>query len=643
MTIKTRSVTRKRGYNPETREAVYSIASSTPVRTFDYRIGWFMETLSMNPAHVDLTRFNEGLPLLKNHDRYDLDSRIGIVTAPVFEGENLLGTVRVSEADEVNRYRVGMGDGTYVDGSVGYIVETYEEITLPDAEMRSFLATRWVPMEFSLTTVPADPTSKQRSGQDSGYVEPKFITLDQIKERSVIQTNQPAAVATNGPDNAQIQAAAAEQARLVAEASQRAMLAERTRAADIRDVATRAGLPAEFAEAQITAGATIDQVRALAIDEIGKMQKQTEVTTRHITVTENGDLRKALGEVLHARMNNTSGKLEGQAKEWAGARLLDIAGAVAESQGIQSYGRDPSSMVKRALHTSSEFPLLMTNAVSRTLRDQYVAQSRWYEGLVTEGTMTDFRPSTNIALSGFPSLVKLNEHGEVNGGTIKMTSQTMRLETWARKIGFTREMLINDDLGSIARVVRSLGGALSRLENKVVSATYLSNPVLNENTQPLFSAANNNLLTGPTSALSLTAISEGNKRIRQMKNLDGENMELSARYLVVGSALEDVARQLLAPINAQTNAAVNIYSGRLEVKVDTRIDNLPGGLGPTAFFLFAAPIDSDVLHLNRLAGQEQATVDTKDGWDTLGMEMRVVYDLAGGVMDYRGALMSNGQ
>jgi Mu-like prophage major head subunit gpT len=642
MTIKTRSTTRTRGYNPETREAVYSIASSTPVRTYDYRIGWFMETLSMNPAHVDMTRFSQGMPLLKNHDRWDLDSRIGVVVNPVFEGENLLGTVRVSEAEETNRYRIGMADGTYVDGSVGYTVDTYEEITLPDAEIRSFLATRWQPHEYSLTTVPADPTSKQRGDQEGSQAEPKFITLDEIKERTVNVQNKPG-TSTAGPDDAQIQAAAAEQARLVAEASQRAMLAERTRAADIRDVATRAGLPAEFAEAQITAGATIDHVRALAIDEIAKKQKETSMSTSHITVTENGNLRKALGDVLHARINNTSHKLEGQAKEWAGARILDIASAIAETQGIQSFGRDPNALVKRALHTSSEFPLLMTSAVSRTLRDQYISQARWYEGLVTEGTMTDFRPTTNISLSGFPNLVKLNEAGEVEGGSINMTAQSMKLDTWARMIGFTRQMLINDDLGSITRVVRTIASSLSRLENKVVSASYLGNPVMQEDNNALFSVPHNNLLTGPTSALSITAISEANKRIRQMQNLNGENMDMTARYLVVGSALEDVARQLLAPINATTNAAVNIYSGRLEIKVDTRIDALGGGLGATAWFLFASPQDSDVLHLNRLAGQESATVDTKDGWDTLGMEMRVVYDLAGGVMDYRGALMSNGQ
>jgi hypothetical protein len=625
--------TRAGSYKPEERTIEFVLATETPVVAYDYDIGRFMETLSMDPAHVRMDRVKGGAPVLDTHSRYELSNQVGVIRDAWMEGSAMVGRLQISSREDLAWLRQDLADGIYTSGSAGFKVYKYQETTLPGAAMRSFTAVDWELMEYSLVPVPADPNAKARAEVDLD--KPEFLTLRSAQNDQESNMDE----ATKAALAAQEQARA-EQTKAVAAASAEAASAERTRAASIMDISTRAGFDSAWAEKFVKDGSDVEKVRAAAFDELAKKQQETSVST-HIQVTENGNLRAAVSDALYARMTNTVGNLKGEARDWAGARMLEMGDAIAESQGIKRQGRDSTAMVQRALHTTSDFPTLFTQVVDRVLREQLAGQRRWFDGLVVNSETVDFRASNTVTVSGFPDLIPLNEHGEIEGGTFKMSSQSLRLGTYARMIGVTRQILINDDLGVLSRVVAGISQAITRLENKAVSTAYLANPTMTETGQALFSASHGNLLTGAGSALSLTSLSSAAQALRKQKNQGAELLDLQGKFLVVGSALADVAAQLLAPINATTTSAVNIYSGKYEVKVDTRIDDLPT-YGATAWFLFAAPTDADVLHLLKLSGQSGPMVDTKDGWNVLGMETRVVHDMGAGVVDYRGAVRANG-
>ncbi|MBF0402266.1 MAG: hypothetical protein HQL90_16055, partial [Magnetococcales bacterium] len=81
-------------------EMVWSTGAS--VRRTDWRTGKpYDETLSVDTAHVDLSRLNSGAPLLNSHDASSLDSILGVVEkAWIANGEGR-ATVRFSSRDGV--------------------------------------------------------------------------------------------------------------------------------------------------------------------------------------------------------------------------------------------------------------------------------------------------------------------------------------------------------------------------------------------------------------------------------------------------------------------------------------------------------------------------------------------------------------
>ncbi len=61
-------------------------------------------------------------------------------------------------------------------------------------------------------------------------------------------------------------------------------------------------------------------------------------------------------------------------------------------------------------------------------------------------------------------LEKLNEHGEIKAGTMAEAREAYKVETWARKIGITRQVLVNDDLGAFSDLARRMGQAAAETE-----------------------------------------------------------------------------------------------------------------------------------------------------------------------------------
>lgn len=138
------------------RKFVLSFSSEEP-----YERWWGTEILSHADGAVDLTRLNSIGCVLYNHNR---DKVIGkVLSASV---ENGRGTALIefdSDADSEIIYQK-VASGTLKGVSVGYMVEVWEEVA---ANKKSgdgrftgpcSIATRWIPYEISIVSVPADPT-----------------------------------------------------------------------------------------------------------------------------------------------------------------------------------------------------------------------------------------------------------------------------------------------------------------------------------------------------------------------------------------------------------------------------------------------------------------------------------------------------
>jgi HK97 family phage major capsid protein/HK97 family phage prohead protease len=112
------------------------------------------EVLSHQAEAVDLSRLNDGAPVLFNHDPNRV---IGVVERAWVDGEKKRGMAKVRFSRNAFAQEVlsDIRDGVLRNVSVGYAVGTLEKSR--DME-NTYVATSWQPHEVSVVSVPADPS-----------------------------------------------------------------------------------------------------------------------------------------------------------------------------------------------------------------------------------------------------------------------------------------------------------------------------------------------------------------------------------------------------------------------------------------------------------------------------------------------------
>jgi HK97 family phage major capsid protein len=212
----------RQNIDTEKRTVEISFSSETPVM----RGGW-REVLSHDPTAVNLTRLNDGGPLLLHHDTHD---QIGVVERAWIEGGKGRAVVRFSRSGRAQEAFQDVLDGIRRNVSVGYVIEDYEE----DEETRTLTATRWTPYEVSLVPVPAD--------NSVGVNRAQVINEKLAQDQEQVDTRGTNMETNHNSDNA---APAAESTttvtviREVAEATRRAMEIAERQGVNIETLANR--------------------------------------------------------------------------------------------------------------------------------------------------------------------------------------------------------------------------------------------------------------------------------------------------------------------------------------------------------------------------------------------------------------------
>ena len=134
----------------ETNVVELAFSSETPVERDGY-----LEVLDHSPDSVDLTRLNGRAPLLLNHDTND---QIGVVeSARVDEDKVGRAVVRFSKSARAQEIYRDIIDGIRGLTSIGYyVLNTVREQATEGLD--TLRAARWLPLEISVVSVPADPS-----------------------------------------------------------------------------------------------------------------------------------------------------------------------------------------------------------------------------------------------------------------------------------------------------------------------------------------------------------------------------------------------------------------------------------------------------------------------------------------------------
>ena len=430
------------------------------------------------------------------------------------------------------------------------------------------------------------------------------------------------------------------------QAAAKAVSNERSRCNTIRTQCAEKKLPEAFAQRLIDDGIELDQAK-IQINNLAEFMNHdpakhldSHPNSIEITRDERDTQRAAVSSALLHRYNARQYKLaaDDPGREFANLSLREVARAMAEANGTRTKGMTAHQVAKAAMHSTSDFPMILENVVGKTLRDAYELAPRTFVPLARQTTLPDYKEVSRTQMGEAPELQKVLEGGEYTYGTVGEAAEKYRLFKYGKVLAITSETIINDDLDAFTRVPALMGAAAGQLESSLFWAHVTGNPAMQDGNN-LFSAAHNNLQnTG--SAIGVDSIGEGRKFMRQQKGLDGEHfINVQPSFLVVPTALETKAEQQVST-NLQADSAGNInpFAGRLQVISEPRLDAASG----TAWYLWADPNMVDTVEFAFLQGEEGPQVETEDGFDVDGTKIKVRHNFGVKAIDWRGMFRNDG-
>jgi hypothetical protein len=359
--------------------------------------------------------------------------------------------------------------------------------------------------------------------------------------------------------------------------------------------------------------------------------------------------REGMEAAIMFRGNPGDAKLRDAGREYAGLALVDVARECLEAVGVKTRGMSRNEIARVALQgrfgaeeyfqggmaTTSDFPNILANVANKTLRQAYEAAPRTFTPFCRQVSAADFKPINRVQLSDVPTLPKVNEKGEFHRTSLTDSKESYSLVTFGEIVAITRKIIINDDLQALTRVPAALGQAAANLESDTVWAVITANGNLADGV-PLFHGTHKNL--NASNALANGALGVARAAFRVQKAPKGTILNLQPRYLIVPAALEQTADQLIYPINLAATAVTGVVPSWVQslIKVvEGRLDAV-ASVGQTNWYMAADPSQIDTIEYCYLEGQQGVYIETRQGFEVDGVEIKARLDFAAGAIDYRG-------
>jgi len=633
----------------EARRFRLSFASEIPY----LRSSWFddpwIEVLGCSPEEVDTTRLDTGgAPLLWGHDSYERENNIGVIEKAWFENGRGYADVRLSMRDDVASIWQDVQDGILKNVSVGYQIQERTLVKQNEGSPNEYRVTRWLPLEISLVSVPADETvgvGRSKSDADlARYVVSDIPSMERNMSDSKTTPADPAINQRQGETAVPVtpEAAAAEAKR----AADAAVLAERSRTAEIETICRAHDMPAEFVRAAVAAGDSVEKVRASVLEQLAERSKSSPHNARISVGAEDSEKQRAAAE--HWLLARGNEKIDGKAIDltgnpFRGSKLLDLARSCLERAGVDVRGLMPMELVQRAItHSTSDFPILLQNVMHKTLLAAYADAGDVWRTFCAVGNLADFRPHYRYRMGSFGNLATVAENGEFTAGTISDAErESITGATKGKLLNISRQMVINDDLGGFLSLSRAMGRGAARTIEDDVFALLAANPNTGDG-GALFNAtaqtttgghANLNASGAAPSVAGFDAVRVAMAKLKDVGNNDFISLrpsiwlgpvELGGAARVVNEAQYDVdvSNKYQVP---------NKSRGLFTSVVDT--PRLTGNV----WYAFADPSQEPVIEVGFLDGQQTPYMEMKQGFEVDGVTWKIRLDYGVAAVGYRGA------
>lgn len=390
-----------------------------------------MEILSHDISAVDLSRLNDGAPLLLNHE---LEDQIGVVESATIDSDKVgRAVVRFSRSEMATEILNDVMDKIRRKVSVGYIVTEYTA----GNNAGEYIATKWQPLEISIVSVPADNSVGVGRSISSNNNLLKKGNTNMIKNQ-VENTEEKIDVVS-------IREMAAKEAREQ----------EMNRVSEINKIAQRHGLT-DMAIDFVNSGKTASDFSSAALEEIASRAKsQKTVPVTHLDMSKKEVKQYSLLKAIRAMASDN----------WKGAELeYEASLAVAEKLGRDARGiyipwdiqiraqntgtaAAGGALINTATLTSSFIDLLRAKSIVTTLGANMLPG---LVGNVDIPKQTGASTAYWVAEDGAPT------ESELTFGTV-----SLRPKTVANAVPITRRMLMQTDMSVDSLITNDIAAAMA--------------------------------------------------------------------------------------------------------------------------------------------------------------------------------------
>ena len=605
----------------DSRTVELSFSSETPYGR------WFGdEILCHDEECINLERFNNGLgTVLFNHDR---DAVVGHVEKVWLEDNRGKALARFDTDEQSETIFQKVQSGTLQGVSVGYAIYRYEVLEDEDTKSTNgrfngpaYVVTDWEPLEISIVSVPADPTvGVGRSAEEihtSIDTQEDNTRMDQEKTLEVQEVKS--TPVETGITQADLQ---------------KAMEQERKRTSEI--TALFRDFDVEGADEAIVMGVSVDEARAMVMDQLRARNKGVSVTMGE---AESDKFRAAAQDAVLMAAGIPVADAAPGAQELRGHSMVELAREALQREGLQANFGDNMELARQAINSTSTFPAIMANLANKSVMVGFNEAETTYQIWAGKGSNRDFKEAARVALSEAGNLELVPEGGQFQQDFLGEAPARTKVATYGKLFSLTRQAIINDDLGLFSKIATKYGSAAKRLVNKMVYAQLTGNVKMQDGVA-LFDNKHGNV-AGTGEALSVKAIAKAITAMRRQKGITGDaTLNITPKYLVVPPELEMTAYQIVsstAAVDGVNSGVVNPYKGRFVVVADAELTD------PDAWYLVADASQHDTIEVTYLNGVETPRLETRQGFDVDGIEYKVAFDCGVSALDFRGVFKNAGK
>ena len=318
---------------------------------------------------------------------------------------------------------------------------------------------------------------------------------------------------------------------------------ERARIRGIRTMCASFGISETMENQLIDKGVGLNSARKEVMDM---------VTTRsrsggpHVSVgtTEGEKFRAAARDGLLIRCGIAVEKPAPGAENFRGYSLRELARESLVRSGQSSHG-DIRAVIGRAL-TTTDLPMLLQDSTERTLMDAFEKAPENWNLWCEKGQVTDFRTNRAVGVDADLSLLELSQTGEYENGKLSETPEEYKIATYGRKIGITRESIINDDLNSLTVIPRNMGEACAKLIGDIAYGVLVANSKMGDGVALFDKAKHGNLHAAKGGVPTIDGVDAVKLAMSKQKDMQGNLLRILPKFFLAPKALETAAEQFFS-------------------------------------------------------------------------------------------------